>query len=67
MNKPHIFKLQNITKHKLMIIKQLTGYLEEAQERGWNTAEIQDEITKTKAEAMNPQQVVNEILGSVAA
>ena len=67
MSKPHIFKLQNITKHKLMIIKQLTVALTEAQAHGWNTASIEAEITKTKFEAMHPELVIRSILDSVAA
>ena len=62
-----LFKLQNITKHKLIVLQQLNKSLQEATEKGWTTTAlaIQAEITKTKHEAMNPQEVIDSIMATV--
>jgi chromosome condensin MukBEF complex kleisin-like MukF subunit len=60
-----MFRLQEITAMKLEQVKVLNKEIDYAQEKGWKAheAECQKELTKTKYEAMHPQEVLN-ALGS---
>ena len=60
----HIYRLQTITAMKLQNMKQLNEEIKEANTKGWplHAAACRTEMQILQRHAMNPQEVIDEIL-----
>lgn len=63
-----IFRLQTITAMKLKCMKQLTDEISLADKNGWkiHAAACTMERSKTQAEVMNPQGVIDDVIRTLS-